>query len=245
MRISMLRAFPAALVAFLMLGATWASAQQVIERTPPDASPPLQTQPAQPRPAGNLESILIRALIEANQGEVQISQLGQKQAQSPQVQQFAQQMVREHTDLINQLQNFQARGAGGQQVLTPPAPGAPPPPADATRQARAPQVQATAVDSSLAAIFQQCNKRHLELVQQNLSQHQGLAFDQAFMNQEIAAHLSMLAMLETFQQHVSPQARQLVQAGIKHTQHHLTQARTLEQQVTSRLAQQPDAPTRR
>jgi predicted outer membrane protein len=212
----MVRTSLAIATVLFVLSVPWASAQQTYEQPRPPvygSTPGTTTQPAaQPAMARGLEPVLINMLIEGNRAEIALSQFGLQRTQNPQVQQFAQQMVREHTDLVNQLQRFQTAGQ---------------PASDRAGQ--------------LASVLQQAHQRHLALVQQNLAQHQGAKFDAAFMGEQISAHIGMEAKLEAFQQHLSPQVQPALQAALKHTRHHLSLAQNLEQQIAARIAQQPGA----
>jgi len=57
-----------------------------------------------------IDTFYASCLLAQNQGEVELSELAQQQAQSPEVKQFAQQMIQDHRQMIQQLQQI----AGGQ-----------------------------------------------------------------------------------------------------------------------------------
>jgi predicted outer membrane protein len=75
-----------------------------------------------------VEYYLAKCLLLKNQGEIELAQLAQQQSQNPQVKQFAQKMVQDHTKLVQQLQQLAgARGEYGRttESTTPDAtPGA-------------------------------------------------------------------------------------------------------------------------
>jgi predicted outer membrane protein len=55
-----------------------------------------------------VEQFLASCLLQKNQAEIEFSQLAAKQSQNPQVKQFAQQMVEDHQQLVQQLQPLAA-----------------------------------------------------------------------------------------------------------------------------------------
>jgi predicted outer membrane protein len=72
----------------------------------------------------------------------------------------------------------------------------------------------------------------LRLSEQALGQKQGAEFDKAYIGQQIAAHTNMLAELQAAQQFASnSQLQPLLQQATQMTEHHLTQARTIMDQL--------------
>jgi predicted outer membrane protein len=75
--------------------------------------------------ADRLDRQLAQWLLLENQQEIQIAQFAEEQAGNPQVREFAQRMVREHTDLLGKLQQFapdiqrQPRTGGAQGLDQP------------------------------------------------------------------------------------------------------------------------------
>jgi len=78
----------------------------------------------------------------------------------------------------------------------------------------------------------------LKLSEQSLGQKQGAEFDKAYIGQQIVAHTNMLAELQAAQQFASgSQLQPLLQQGTQMTEHHLSQARTIMEQLEAANAQ--------
>ena len=107
----------------LALGSALALAATIVaqeQRIPTQPTQPLQpgqrrelNKPVITEPgiqmAGNADSQLARCLIGDNQGEIALGKLAQERAQDKDVKQFAEMMVRDHQQFVQQLERF-ARG---------------------------------------------------------------------------------------------------------------------------------------
>lgn len=210
---------------------------------------------------GITDQELVSWLLVDNQAEVQMGQLAQKQAANPQVKQFAQQMVQDHQQFAQKLQQAAGGGAGlpgqsgaqnrqsgaaGQQVAqnrtttqpaTTPQTGQAQPGQPQQRTALRP-VQGQAIGAAgggLAAFHQQVGQKVLKAKQQMLQEKQGAQFDVAYMSDQVAAHVCAVASMEIAQQYAqSPQLKQTLQQGVQTTKHHLKEAIALLQQVEQR-----------
>ncbi len=168
-------------------------------------------------------------LIGQNQAEVQLSQLAIERAQNQQVKQFAQEMVQEHTQVIQKLhqvalgvdvQNDQQQAGRTQQQQQP-------------GQRRGQGLQAAAQQNAqLIRLSQQLTNRYVELAKQELQSYPQSQFDEAYIGQQVLAHLQMLAALEVLQQHASQDLKPLLQQTETATGKHLQMARQLMQQIT-------------
>ncbi len=61
-----------------------------------------------------LQHILVRSLIQKNQGEVEMGQLAQQHSQNQEVKEFAQHMIQSHTQLIQEMQGLNTGSASSQ-----------------------------------------------------------------------------------------------------------------------------------
>ena len=200
------------------------------------------------------QQILASDLKLGNEAEIQLSQLGQQQAENQQVKEYAQQMIQAHRQLNQQLVQAvpQARqasldgdqagqlGQASQARQTRTAGQA-----NQTSQARQTDqagqagqdvfgmADAGAHDQShaLTTIHQQVAQAMLDQQKQMLQDHQGADFDKAFMGSQIALHQAMLAKLQVYQNHVSDDARQILQQAAQETQQHLEQAKQIMRQL--------------
>jgi hypothetical protein len=97
------------------------------------------------------------------------------------------------------------------------------------------------------AIHKELGQRCLESTKKELSKHQGMDFDQAFMGQQLLAHMEMVDKLSVFKNHASPQLRQLIDSELQMANNHLNEARQVMEQmkdteVPPRTARRPGAP---
>ncbi|MEX2168666.1 MAG: DUF4142 domain-containing protein [Pirellulales bacterium] len=236
-----------------------AQPQQPRERTA------LRVDPSQ---AGenSLDKSIAACLILGNHEQVALAEFAQSRAQNEQVKEFAQMMIKDHQKAISQLEQFapqqvslkleaQANEAGtrGRTRVARPEQDQAQPQEQATR--RDPQFQGrTTTDQTVEAggqqgdvmkqalkmqkeIAQQC----LALTQRELSEHEGQKFDQAFVGQQIGAHIGMLAKLSGSDQFASAELQQVLQQQQETTQQHLQHAKQVMQELEgqSQTAERP------
>lgn len=96
------------------------------------------------------------------------------------------------------------------------------------------------------AIHKELGKRCLESTKKELSKHQGMDFDQAFMGQQLLAHMEMVDKLSVFKNHASPELRQVIDSELQMANNHLNEARQIMEQmkdteVPPRTARRPGA----
>jgi predicted outer membrane protein len=194
----------------------------------------LQTQSQtglQASQGGALDQQIAVCLKLGNQEEVALAQFAQDRAQNPQVKQFAQTMIEQHQQAISKLDqavpqlaslNLELKGAAGAAAArtTPPTAGNQRASGSATNQ----QMVDLARD-----IKQEC----LNLTQTELGKKQGAEFDKCYIGQQIVAHTGMLAELRATQRHASSQLQPVLKEGAQMAEHHLTQAKTILQQLES------------
>jgi predicted outer membrane protein len=161
-----------------------------------------------------------------NAEEVALGKLAEQRSQNPQVKQFAQQMVQDHSQMLEKLQQF----VSGRST-DPSQPGQTSSSISSQQGTSSTQQHTRQQDAGLLAAKTDAAKRCLQMKQQELSQKQGAEFDKCYVGSQLLAHMGMLATLEAFQKHASPQLQQQIAQGIQTTQQHLTHARQLAQQL--------------
>ena len=221
----------------LALGSALALAATIVaqeQRIPTQPSQPLQpgqrrelNKPVITEPgiqmAGNADSQLATCLIGDNQGEIALGKLAQERAQDKDVKQFAEMMVRDHQQFVQQLERF-ARGndepgnVGRENRTLPGAQGA------ITSAGREP-MEGRGVN--FVAIHEQIGKKCLELFEADLKQKDGAQFDKCYIGQQIGAHMHVLAELEVIRSHVSPELASVLDKGIETTKSHLEHAQKI------------------
>ena len=203
-----------------------------------------------------VEQYVAACLLAKNKAEIEIAQFAQQQAQTPQVKEFAQQMVQEHRQLVQQLQPLAGMYGGAsrdaaaqspgvssefesQRSDTTQLPGSPgasqAEPRTATNTAIAPQrggsAQGNEALQQLMQIEKQITERHTKAVRQELQEKQGAEFDKCFLGTQVASHIHMAAALETIAQQGQGRLAQLAQQAQPTVQQHLEHAKQLMEQL--------------
>lgn len=195
---------------------------------------------------------LAAALIIDNHKEIALAELASQEAQNEQVKEFAQKMIQDHRQFVQQLQRFATAAGIPEEQLTLEGGTTGERGRSATRQ-RDPQAEAqrsreeeqstrrAARPAELGERSQQgvdfVRLKH-ELAQQNvqslrqeLQEKSGSEFDQCYMFGQVMAHMHMADALKVFSQHASPQLQETLQKGLQTTQQHLAQAKQISQQL--------------
>ncbi len=156
-----------------------------------------------------VDRYLASCLSVNNNGEIQIAQFAEQHAQNEQVKQFAQQLVKDHQQLQQQIQklpsfNVAMSGNANSQVGTQSETGRET--SEATRteststtaneSSRTPNANGTASESGmggnsiqqLARIDQQITQRCGQMLKEELQQKSGASFDQAFLGADWRSH---------------------------------------------------------
>jgi predicted outer membrane protein len=203
-----------------------------------------------------VEKYLANCLVMKNQGEIELAQLAQERAQNPEVKQFAQKMVQDHSKFAQHLQQLTggASGAGRTPGATTPGgarqfdaqanasdstqlPGSP-----GARQPNTQDLNENVVGTAqlqpqsgglqqLAQIERQIAERCKQAIREDLEQKSGAEFDKAYVGTQIGAHIHMLAALEVIGQQGQGQLAQLAQQAQPTVQQHLDHAKQLIQQL--------------
>lgn len=198
-----------------------------------------------------VQRFLTGCLLAKNQAEVELSKFAQQQSQSPEVKEFAQMLVQDHSKFIQKLQ----QAAGARSATRPSAEtGETAQPAtnrDAVGQnAAEPATERTATNNNsavdqLLAIEQQIVEHCTQAAKDELQRKQGAEFDKCYIGGQIAGHMQMLSALEVIQQQGPEQLQQLAQQAQPNVQKHLDHAKQIMKQlegtgsVGNRAARQP------
>jgi predicted outer membrane protein len=187
-----------------------------------------------------LVSILAGKLSLCNQVEIELAQIAVNQAERPEVKQYAQQVVQDHQQVGQQLEQIapptarlrtaQRPGAAGvgQASIQGQQAG------EGVRPAQFTQRQSGSggdqgLQDELLRISQRAAQNQLEMISESLRQFQGENFDKAFLTQQIAAHTMAIAELRALEGVGSQQFQQTVQRAQQVTQQHLETAKQLSQ----------------
>jgi len=203
-----------------------------------------------------VEKFLASCLLLNNKAEIELSELAAQRAQNPQVKEFAQQMIKDHQQMVQQLQPLAGMQTGatertsrtvvgeaddpnrvrtGDTAADAATPGVDAQSPGATTTTRT-DVRATggapnAAIQQLQQIDRQIAERHLEATRSALEEKQGAEFDKAFVGCAIGAHMHMNAALEVIGQQGEGKLSQLAQQAQPKVQQHLDHAKQLMQEL--------------
>ncbi len=211
--------------------------------------------------AGNLnrgDQHQVQALAEwlshTNKAEIELSRFAAQRASDPKVKQFAEQMVKAHTQCQQKLEKFTGQRFGSQASDTRGEArntfeevdrDAPKKPArtDIARNERPDADDETTVTRRAGfrgdkhATMEQIGKAacdaRLKLTRDLLSEYQGRDFDMAYIGQQIASHINMVAQLQAIEQHTTGEFNEVIKEGVKTTQDHLQQARRISAELNN------------
>lgn len=153
--------------------------------------------------------------ILGNKAEVELGKLAAEKSQNPQVREFAEEMVKDHTAFIAKLQKF----AGADNEAAP----------RVGNTNAAPQPSSS--HDAMADLQRKAAELELSMTKQMLSKYEGQDFDMGYLGQQMVAHTKMLACL-TAAKDVGPQEFQTtLEEGIATTRAHMQHA----QQIAARI----------
>jgi putative membrane protein len=212
---------------------------------------PTPTRPGQPsqQPAysqvpqvSDVDRFLASCLLAKNQAEIEISQFAQQRSQNPQVKQFAQDLINDHRQAVQKLQQITGTPAMGRtnqseiddrRVNQPQPPGTPGNVAgqpDRVAGATNPP-QGNAVDQ-LIAIDQQIVNRATSNLREKLQEKTAGDFDECYLAAQVACHMQMASALEVIERRASGQLRQIAAEAQPTVAQHLQKAEQLLAQQT-------------
>jgi predicted outer membrane protein len=193
-------------------------------------------QPGQPGAAGggSLDSHLAQCLTMDNQHEIALAEVAKQRSQDNEVRQFADRLIQDHTQFLQQLARFagnQPGIAGGQPGEGRPNERTGQPGQPATGQPGQPggaMAQAQGGQPNFLALKQQIGQKALDMTKKELEKKEGVEFDKCFIATQIGNHIWALSTLEVFKdQQISPDLRNVIEKGIQTTQEHLDHAKKL------------------
>jgi len=153
--------------------------------------------------------------------EIEIAKLAQQKAQSDEVRQFAEQMVKEHSPGAQEMQQLAGNLASH----------------------NTPQRES---DGGLdwVAVKNQIGKQCLASVKQELSQKPSAEFDHCFMGQQIVAHMKVIDELKVLRNFASQDLQQKLDKELQTAQQHLEHAKQIEKKLkdrpSERVSRRPD-----
>jgi len=155
--------------------------------------------------------------------EIEIAKLAQQKAQSEEVREFAQQMIKEHSPGAQEMQQLAGNLVSSQ-----------------------PQGGQRGGEGGLdwISVKKQIGQQCLASVKQELSQKPAAEFDHCFMGQQIGAHMKVVDELKVLRNYASQELQQKLDKELQMAQHHLQLAKQIEQKLkdrpSERVSRRPD-----
>ncbi len=200
-----------------------------------------------------VERYLAGCLLAHNQSEVQLSEFAQQKAENSDVKQFAQELVKDHRQLIEKLQplagmyggaNHGVSGSFGARTeserTTTPGTSTNPTASPAIGSASEATSNVATTERSgagnsaihqLMQIDRQITERATKAARDELQQKSGAEFDKAFVGCTIGSHVQALAALEVIGQQGQGKLAQVAQQAQPTVQQHLERAKQLMKQL--------------
>jgi len=182
--------------------------------------------------ARDLDHYIANCLIIKNEAEIKANEFGESRAENPKVKEFARQMINDHRQLVERLQQLTSLGqasavqAGAAQ-------------SSAQTQATASQRPSNGANQQYARLLEldsQITDQCGQLMQQKLGEKSGAEFDKCFVAAQIGNHIHMLAALEVISQETTGQLQQLAAEAKAKVQQHLDHAEQLAKELESAAA---------
>jgi predicted outer membrane protein len=160
--------------------------------------------------AGNrFDSHVADCLILGNQEEIALLKFGMERTKSDQVKELAQSMIKDHEKAISELREFASPQHANVELTADESSGRD---VASTREARKVPAEADNAPAQggqnnlLSKMHRMAKRSHeqcLTLSREELSKYKGHEFDQAFLGQQLGAHIGMLAKLKAAQEETS------------------------------------------
>ncbi len=149
--------------------------------------------------------------------EIEIAKLGESKAQSDEVKQFAQQMVRDHSPGRDEMQRLAGQLA----------------------QQRGGDASGRDAQGGLdwVSIKKQIGEQCLASTKQELSKKPSHDFDRCFMGQQIVAHMKVIDELKVLRNYASSDLQQKLDKELQTAQHHLEMAKKIEEKLGDHSAE--------
>lgn len=178
-----------------------------------------------------------------NEGEVWMGKFAQQRAKNDEVKQFAEQMVKDHSQMIEKLQRFAGEGQAANNANAAPQNNQAnqinnETAAAATRgqPARQPGARMQAQQGPLdhLAFKRELAEQCKQTLEREFSQKSASEFDHCYMGQQIGAHLHAIDVMKVARNHASPDLQAVLDEGIKTAEGHLAHAKELEEKTESK-----------
>ncbi|HVJ84992.1 MAG TPA: DUF4142 domain-containing protein [Caulifigura sp.] len=157
------------------------------------------------------ESHVADCLIMGNQEEIALLKFGMERTKSKEIKDLAQSMIKDHEKAVSELRGFGSKEHANSELTADQSTNK----SVATREARklpadesGSQVQGAGLMARLHDMARRSHEICLTLNREELAKYEGHEFDQAFLGQQLGAHIGMLAKLKAAQEETSGELSQ-------------------------------------
>ncbi|HTF90885.1 MAG TPA: DUF4142 domain-containing protein [Planctomycetota bacterium] len=218
------------------------------QQNPPSQTPPTPRAPSSldgkdQRPeAKEADGILATWLVVGGDAEVALARIAAQKASDPEVKQFAQRMIDDHTQMGQKLQAF-ASAAGhkgeGQGADRPTdVSGNDRKEPNPAREASAPRAMG---GFDHVALAQELGDQCLQTSRRELEQKQGADFDRCYIGMAVGGHMHTSDMLTVFQRHASSSLKPVLSDAQGTVTKHLQEAKDLMKKLEGKSGASRDA----
>jgi predicted outer membrane protein len=180
------------------------------------------------------DQTIAECLAIENQEEVSLARLAAAKSKDDKIRQFAEMLIKEHTEQLSQLQQF-----GGQVAQREPA-GQPGQQKTAEQDAQAPRGQVAdgrrqtgGKQFDFIEVKQQMAQMCLANAQREWEEKKAGDAELCYLGAQIVAHQKMVDGQKVLRQYASPQLQQVLDKGIEAAQKHLEHAEHLMKSLAS------------
>lgn len=171
--------------------------------------------------SGSADQQIAAVVSGCAENEIEISKMAQSKAQSQEVKQFAEQMVRDHSPGYQEMRQLAGSMAGGQgagHAANPNAAGA------------------AAGGLDWVRVHHEVGRQCLASLKEELGSKEGKEFDHCYMGQQIAAHMKVVDELKVLRNYASQDLRQKLDHELETAKTHLEKAKQIEEGLAGRSA---------
>jgi predicted outer membrane protein len=213
------------------------------------ADPAMTGNPMTPeKMAQHWQQNTARCLLLGDQEQVLLGEFAAERAQNPEVKQFAQAMVKNHSGCITKLEQFAPgsltteelkKRAYAIQMEVKSEKATTPVSSDTDESVRATMSMAGKQPMQMVASMQQeMAENCLALTQAELAKVDAEQFDKAYMSQQVFSHIATLAKLRTMESYVSPALKPIIEAEETAVRAHLEEAKKICKQLDTKTVSQ-------
>jgi predicted outer membrane protein len=188
-----------------------------------------QRQGGQPGQTASSDQQIAACVFCACRSEIEIAKLAEQKSQTPEIRDFAQKMVKEHTPGCQEMQRL--AGPLASDNLQQPG-------GDSAGRGLGGQLDWVSIHKQIG---QQC----LASVKQELSQKSSADFDECFIGQQIGAHLMVIDELKVLRNYASQELQPTLDKELQTAQQHLQLAKQIALKIkdrpSERVSRRPDS----